>query len=54
MYILERDQIDSIYRNIKNTLSWIGGTYCRVVPRDPHMQKSVEKEVEKTKVMTAG
>ena len=49
MYILERAKIDSSHKNIKITLSWIRGTYCSVVPRDPDMQKSVEKESEKNK-----
>ena len=53
-YILEGAKIDSSCRNIKNTLSWICGTYCSVVPRDPDVQKSVEKESEKTKITTAG
>jgi len=54
MYILERAKIDSSYRNIKITLSWTRGTHCSVVPRDPDMQKSVGKEIEKTKITTAG
>ena len=54
MYILERAKIDGSYRHIKVTLSWIHGTYCSVVPRDPDMQKSVEKESEKIKIMMDG
>jgi len=53
MYILERAKIDSSYRNIEITLSWIRGTYCNVLPREPDIQKSVQKESERTKITTA-
>jgi len=53
MYILERAKIEGSYRNIKITLSWIHETYCSVLPREPHIPKSVGKESEKTKVTTA-
>jgi len=52
MCILERAKIDGSCRNIKITLSWIHGTYCSVLPREPDIQKSVEKESEKIKVTT--
>jgi len=53
MYIIERAKIDSSYRNIEIKLSWIRGTYCSVLPREPDTQKSVEKESERTKLTTA-